>query len=143
MSRENELVWIDGKVVPMTEARLPVEDRGFQFADGIYEVIRLYDGKPFTLRPHLDRLARSAEAISIALPLSTEALAGEITKLVARSAVRDGMVYLQVTRGVAPRNHLYPKQPKPTVLFYARSLPPPHALGAGGGIKRLALPAER
>src|SRR5579864_7937375 len=99
----SELIWLNGEVMPMSDARISVEDRGFQFADGVYEVIRIYNGKTFTLAEHLARLARSAEAIRIGLPISTEGLAGEIKKLIAASAIREGMVYLQLTRGVGQR----------------------------------------
>jgi len=139
----DEKIWINGEIIPMADARIGVEDRGFQFADGVYEVIRIYNGKTFTLAEHLARLARSAEAIRIGLPISTEALASEIRKLIAASAVREGMIYLQLTRGVAERNHLIPADAKPTLLFYARPLPPQPIPGHGEGVKLLALPDER
>src|SRR5437870_5125357 len=97
-----ELIWLNGETLPMGDARLGIEDRGFQFADGVYEVIRIYNGKPFTLVPHLERLWRSAVDIQLTPPLTTDALANEITKFIAHTAVREGMVYLQLTRGVAP-----------------------------------------
>src|SRR6185437_14418746 len=75
--------------------------------------------------------------------LDRATLAAEIRKLVARSNVRDGMVYLQLTRGVCPRNHLFPEQTKPTLLFYARPLPPPQLPGEGEGVRLLAVPDER
>ena len=73
-----DFIWLNGDILPMSEARLGVEDRGFQFADGVYEVIRLYDGRPFTLREHLDRLQRSAEGISLTVPLDRQKLTAEI-----------------------------------------------------------------
>ncbi|HSU67631.1 MAG TPA: D-amino acid aminotransferase [Tepidisphaeraceae bacterium] len=139
----SEWIWINGEIVAMAEARLGIEDRGFQFADGVYEVIKLYEGKPFTLEPHLERLDRSAAGIELKLPTSRAALAPEIAKLVARSGVRDGMVYLQLTRGVAPRNHLFPETQKPTLLFYARPMPSPQLPGEGEGVKLLALEDDR
>src|SRR5687768_16542916 len=114
----NELIWLNGEVLPMSEARIGVEDRGYQFADGVYEVIRLYDGRPFTLREHLERLERSAADVSIKLATSASQLKSEIERFLPRAGVRDGMVYLQVTRGCAPRNHVFPEQCKPMVLFY-------------------------
>jgi D-alanine transaminase len=139
----SEWIWINGEIVPMGEARIDVEDRGFQFADGVYEVIRLYDGKPFTLAPHLERLERSAQGIDMNLPIDRAALSIEIGKLVSRSGVREGMVYLQLTRGVSPRNHLFPSPQKPTLLFYARPLPAPQLPGQGEGVKLLALEDDR
>src|SRR5690242_8515717 len=115
----SEMIWLNGEVIPLGEARVGVEDRGYQFADGVYEVIRLYDGKPFTLDPHLERLERSAAGIDLAIPLDRAALAGEIRKLLSRTDVKNGMVYLQLTRGVSKRNHIFPSSPKPTLLFYA------------------------
>src|SRR5438105_11192863 len=139
----NELIWINGEIVPITEARIGVEDRGFQFADGVYEVIRLYNGKPFTLAEHMERLSKSAAALQLPMPLDVAALTAEIQKLLAKSPVKSGMIYLQLTRGPSHRNHVYPKQCKPTLLFYARSVPPPQIPGQGEGIKLLPVPDER
>jgi len=120
-----ELIWINGAISPLADATIPVEERGFQFADGVYEVIRVYDGVTFTLAEHLDRLVKSAEGIRLSLPISLENLTEEIQSLIERSSLRDGMIYLQLTRGAAPRNHVFPKNPKPTLLFYVRQLPRP------------------
>src|SRR5665213_2225040 len=138
-----EWIWFNGEILPFSQARIGVEDRGFQFADGVYEVVRLYDGRPFTLFEHLERLARSAAAIEIPMPLATDALAIEIGRLIDKSAVRDGMVYLQLTRGCSPRNHVIPDQPRPTLLFYVRPLPPVPAPGTGAGAKLMAVADER
>jgi D-alanine transaminase len=139
----NELIWINGVVSPLAEARVGVEDRGYQFADGVYEVIRLYDGRPFTLREHLERLERSAAGIRMNLGTDAHALAAEITRFIPRTGVRDGMIYLQATRGCSARNHLFPKDCQPTLLFYARRLPPVDAPGEGGGAKLRTVPDER
>jgi D-alanine transaminase len=137
-----EWIWLNGEIVPLSEARIDVEDRGFQFADGVYEVVRIYNGKPFTLDRHLQRLEKSASGIQLPVPVDAAALTAEIGKLLARSGVREGMIYLQLTRGPAPRNHIFP-QSKPTLLFYARPLPPAGAPGDGEGVKLLAVPDER
>jgi D-alanine transaminase len=139
----SESIWMNGETMPMSDARIGVEDRGFQFADGVYEVVKLYRGRPFTLDAHLQRLERSALGIDLALPIDSAALAGEITKFATRSGVREGMVYLQLTRGVAPRNHLFPAQPKPTLLFYVRPIAPPQLPGEGEGIRLLAVEDDR
>jgi D-alanine transaminase len=136
-------IWINGEIIPMADARIGVEDRGFQFADGVYEVIRLYGRKPFTLDQHLDRLSQSAQGIELPVPLNRPTLASEIAKLIAKSDVGDGMIYLQLTRGAAPRNHLFPENAKPTLLFYARPLPPPQLPGEGEGVKLVAVPDDR
>jgi D-alanine transaminase len=137
-----EWIWLNGEILPLADARISVEDRGFQFADGVYEVIRLYDGKPFTLAQHLKRLTQSANGIQLSLPMETGILATEITKLIGRSGIREGMIYLQLTRGVADRNHIFPAS-KPTLLFYARALPPTLEPGTGEGVKLLTVPDER
>lgn len=139
----NEWIWLNGEVIPMAEARVGVEDRGYQFADGVYEVIRLYNGNPFTLDEHLDRLERSAAGIELTVPQARPALASEIRKLVQKSGVKAGMVYLQLTRGVSKRNHVFSPHAGPTLLFYARALPPPQLPGEGEGIKLLAVEDDR
>src|SRR5215211_2129774 len=111
-----ELIWLNGEAMPMSEARIGVEDRGYQFADGVYEVIRLYGGRPFTLTEHLERLERSAAGIRLAMPLSPAALEAEVRKFVPQSGVGEGMVYMQLTRGVAPRNHVWRKDAGTTLL---------------------------
>jgi D-alanine transaminase len=139
----NELIWINGVVSPLAEAKVGVEDRGYQFADGVYEVIRLYDGRPFTLREHLERLEKSAAGIRMSLPMSAAALAKEVLQFVPGTNVRDGMVYLQATRGCAPRNHVFPKNARPSVLFYVRHLAPLDAPGEGDGAALFTVPDER
>lgn len=139
----NELIWINGVVSPLSDARVGVEDRGYQFADGVYEVIRLYDGRPFTLREHLARLQRSADGIQMKLAMEVDAIAAEVLRFIPRTPVRDGMIYLQATRGCAARNHLFPKNCPPTLLFYARHLAALPAPGEGEGAKLHTVPDER
>jgi len=145
----SELVWLNGEILPMADARIGVEDRGFQFADGVYEVVRLYGGRAFTFKEHLDRLERSAEGIKLALPISRPDLEAGLLKLVERSGVQEGMIYLQATRGVAPRNHVFPKPVaggvagNGTVVAYCRPLPPVDGPGQGAGAKLLPVADER
>src|SRR3954465_6385327 len=103
-----ELIWINGEIIPFADARISPEDRGFQFADGVYEVVRLYTGRPFTLDEHLARLERSAAELKLTLPIPAAPLKSEIARLIEQSGVGDGMIYLQLTRGHAPRNHRFP-----------------------------------
>ena len=137
-----ESVWLNGEITPFDQAHVSIEDRGFQFADGVYEVIRLYGGKPFALDAHLQRLEKSAAGIQLAVPINSAHLKSEITKFLVRFPVPDGMIYLQVTRGTAPRNHAFPDT-KPTLLFYTRPLPPLPDEPSRQGIKLLSLPDER
>jgi D-alanine transaminase len=139
----NEWIWIDGEIIRMADARIGVEDRGFQFADGVYEVIKLYQGRPFTLDAHLQRLERSACGIEMSVPIDRATLSSEIGKLVSRSNVKDGMIYLQLTRGEAPRNHLFPATQRATLLFYARPIPNPQLPGTGEGVRLLPLEDDR
>ena len=138
-----ELIWINGEVKPLAEATIGIEDRGFQFADGVYEVVRIYDGRAFALTEHLERLSRSAGGIQLALPMKLEQLASEIEQFVARVGIRDAMVYLQLTRGVASRNHAFPAHAHATLLFYVRELPPVATPGAAPGTKLITVPDER
>ncbi|MEO6435277.1 MAG: D-amino acid aminotransferase [Tepidisphaeraceae bacterium] len=138
-----QLIWFNGEVLPLSQARVGVEDRGFQFADGVYEVLRLYNGRPFTLREHMERLGRSCEGIKLALPINPVAVGEAIREFIPRNGVRDGIIYLQATRGVAPRNHVFPKQSSSTLLFYAKPLPPVNEPGEGEGIKLLAVEDDR
>jgi len=140
----SEWIWINGEIIPMSEARIGVEDRGYQFADGVYEVIKLYRGKAFTLDPHLQRLERSAAGIDLPVPLDRKQMAAEIMKLATRSGLRDEAVYLQLTRGVAsPRNHIFPKTLKPTLLFYALPCVSPQKPGEGEGARLIAFEDDR
>jgi len=138
-----QLVYFNGAIVPMSQAQVGVEDRGFQFADGIYEVVRFYNGRTFTLREHMERLQRSADGIGMALPMSIEKIGEAIVDFIPRCGVREGTIYLQATRGVAPRNHVFPKTPTSTLLFYAKPLAPQNEPGQGEGVKLLAVEDER
>jgi D-alanine transaminase len=117
-----ELIWLNGEIIAMSQARISPEDRGFQFADGVYEVIRLYGGKPFTLEEHLQRLEKSAAGIELAVPKPRAELKSEILRFIKQTAAGEGMIYLQLTRGQAPRNHLFPPSLGGTLLFYAKPL---------------------
>lgn len=138
----SELIWMNGEIMLLADARIGVEDRGFQFADGVYEVIRLYNGKPFAMEAHLQRLQKSAGGIQLALPIDISDLGKEIGRFLARAPMRDGMIYLQLTRGEAPRNHAFSAS-KPTLLFYARALPPLADPNSGEGVKLLSVADER
>ncbi|HEX8521623.1 MAG TPA: D-amino acid aminotransferase [Tepidisphaeraceae bacterium] len=135
-------VWINGQVVPRNQAHLDIEDRGYQFADGVYEVIRVYNNKPFTLDEHLQRLECSASGIKLTVP-HRERLADEIRAFITSSRLSDAYLYLQLTRGVSPRNHRFPEQQNPNVLFYIVPLPPAPIPEETDGTKLLALTDER
>jgi D-alanine transaminase len=138
-----EMIWINGEVIPLADARVGVEDRGFQFADGVYETLRLYDGKPFAIDRHLDRLQLSCNGIGLELPIDVDDLKEQMLRLARASEVADGFLYLQLTRGNAARNHLFPHSANPTLLFYVRPIPPVAPIGSGPGHSLLSVPDER
>ncbi len=136
-------VWINGEIMPLADARIGVEDRGFQFGDGVYEVIRLYDGRPFALGDHLRRLWNSAVDIQLTPPLTPNLLAAEVGKLLARSDVGDAQLYMQLTRGVAPRDHVFPETVEPTLLFYLQPTRTAAKPGEGPGVQLLPVADDR
>mgnify|MGYP000215213550 CR=1 FL=1 len=138
----SELIWLNGQVMPLSDARIGVEDRGYQFADGVYEVVRFYGGKLFTLTQHMDRLERSAAGISLPMALPKSELIDQINRFLPRTGLKEGMIYLQMTRGCSPRNHAFPEC-KGTLLFYARELPPVPEPGAAPGLTLISVLDER
>lgn len=111
--------------MPLAEAKVPVLDRGFIFGDGVYEVVPVYSNVPFRLDEHLARLERSLAAVGIRNPYTREQWRGFIAGLVARQSFEDQAVYFQVTRGVAKRDHAFPKDAQPTVFMMSNPLVPP------------------
>jgi len=113
-------VYLNGVYLPLEEARVPVLDRGFLFADGVYEVIPVYHGRPFRLLEHMERLDTSLEAIRMDNPLPPSLWEEIFARLTAAAPEQDQTIYLQVTRGVdQTRNHLLPRGIAPTVLVMA------------------------
>jgi D-alanine transaminase len=123
------LVFLNGEFLPITEAKVSVLDRGFVFGDGVYEVVPVYSKVPFRLEEHLARLERSLAAVGIRNPYTREQWRGFIAGVVERQSFEDQAVYFQVTRGVAKRDHAFPKNAEPTVFMMSNPLvPPPAAL---------------
>lgn len=132
----SRIAYVNGRYVPHAEAAVHIEDRGYQFADGVYEVILLHRGKMVGEKGHLDRLDHSLSELRIDWPLSRRAL-GVITREVARrNRIRDGIIYIQITRGVAKRDHPFPDDPKIALVVTARRAPPidKEALRQGVGV---------
>ncbi len=119
------MIYLNGEWMPIEQAKVPVLDRGFIFGDGVYEVIPSYSGHPFRLREHLLRLQSSLDGVRIANPYSLERWDGLVREIIARNPWEDQGVYLQVTRGVAPRDHAFPKGVKPTVFMMSNPLVTP------------------
>ena len=118
------VAFINGAFVPLAEAKVSIEDRGFQFGDGIYEVIRTYHGRPFSLDAHLARLDRSARALNLTQPYSRADWTQHVLEGIKRAAYPEAKVYLQITRGVAPRDHAYSDDATPTVVMTVREFHP-------------------
>src|SRR5215475_12458990 len=117
------IAYVNGRYRPYREAAVHIEDRGYQFADGVYEVCEVRDGRLIDERRHMDRLVRSLGELRIAMPLSRAALSAVLRETVRRNRVRDGIVYLQITRGVARRDHAFPSAgTQPSVVVTARGL---------------------
>lgn len=108
--------------MPLADARVPVEDRGYQFADGVYEVIRTYHGVPFQLDAHLLRLERSAQAIALTLPFSASDWRAYVREGIRLAGYPECKVYIQLTRGVAPRDHSFPPHIPPTAVMTVRPM---------------------
>jgi len=119
------IAYVNDRFVPLAEATVHIEDRGFQFADGVYEVVACFGGAFLDLAPHLARLQRSLDAVSIPMPCEQEALIALLQQVYARNPFQDAMIYIQVTRGVAARAHLVNKNLTPTLVITARKLPQP------------------
>jgi D-alanine transaminase len=120
----SRVAYVNGTYRPHGEATVHVEDRGFQFADGVYEVWSIFDGRMADFDPHMTRLHRSLNELRIPIPMSREALTQVLKETVRRNRVRNGIVYLQVTRGTARRDHPFPAEgTPPSVIVTARSIP--------------------
>lgn len=120
----SRVAYVNGQYRPHGQAVVHVEDRGFQFADGVYEVWSVFDGRLADFDGHMTRLHRSLNELRIPIPMTREALARVLNETVRRNRVREGLVYLQVTRGTARRDHPFPPEDTaPSVIVTARSLP--------------------
>src|SRR3954449_4342280 len=117
----SRIAYVSGAYVPHRQAAVHIEDRGYQFADGVYEVIAVRGGKLLDADPHLRRLHRSLDELRIPPPIGDAALRTVLREVVRRNGVEAGIVYLQITRGVAPRDHAFPKSANPTLVVTSRA----------------------
>jgi D-alanine transaminase len=119
----SRIAYVNGRYLPMRDAAVHVEDRGYQFGDGVYEVCEVRGGRLIDERRHLDRLKRSLAELRIRLPMSPAALGIVLREVIAKNRIGYGIVYLQVTRGVARRDHAFPApEVPPSVVVTARAL---------------------
>jgi D-alanine transaminase len=118
----SRIAYVNGRYLPRGQAKVSVEDRGYQFADGVYEVCEVRGGQPVDEERHMARLARSLRELRLAQPMSLAALAVVVRETIRRNRVRDGIVYLQVTRGMARRDFPFPPEDtKSSLVVMARS----------------------
>jgi len=136
--------YVNGRYVPHREAAVHVEDRGYQFADGVYEVVCLQHGAVIDEDPHLDRLERSLNELRIAMPMSRRAYKHITRELARRNGVKDGIVYTQITRGVARRDHVFPAAgTPPSIVMTSRRIKPQDPKVMREGIAVISLPDIR
>ncbi|KAA2215196.1 D-amino-acid transaminase [Teichococcus oryzae] len=131
----SRIAYVNGRYLPQREASVNIEDRGYQFGDGIYEVVHLYKGRFIDEKRHLDRLERSLGEIRLPMPMSREALLHVLHEVARRNRVTEGLLYMQVTRGVARRDHAFPQMPVPPafVVTVKRIKPYPSSIETWGG----------
>ncbi|PWK09039.1 D-amino-acid transaminase [Tumebacillus permanentifrigoris] len=115
------LAFFNGEFLPTDSLVIPIDERGHQFGDGVYEVIKIYDGTPFLMREHLVRLENSAKAIRLEMPYSIERFEELIQEGLTRAQLRDAQVYVQITRGIATRLHSFPDVPPSTSMTFRPS----------------------
>ncbi|QPD06124.1 MAG: D-alanine aminotransferase [Candidatus Nitrospira kreftii] len=118
----SDVAFINGRFIPWQDATVSIDDRGFQFGDAVYEVIRTYRGVPFQLAAHLARLERSAKALFISQPYSRAQWMQWISQGLSLAGYQEAKIYIQITRGVAPREHTFPSESCPTVAMTIKEL---------------------
>lgn len=139
----SRIAYVSGAYVPHRQAAVHIEDRGYQFADGVYEVIAVRGGKLLDEEPHLRRMHRSLDQLRIPAPIGDAALRIVFREVVRRNGVTTGTVYLQITRGVAPREHAFPKSVKSALVTTARASRLPDARLWNDGIAVITIPDIR
>lgn len=136
-------VYLNGRFVPYDSAAVPLEDRGLQFSESIYEVVRVYRGRPFEMDRHMGRFRASAQAIGLDLGSRIEELESGVARLVERSGLQDAAIYIQATSGAAPRAHLRPSGLEPTVLAMVGPIAPLPRRIVEEGLSAITVPDDR
>ncbi len=136
-------VYVNGAYLPEEEAKISVFDRGFLFADGVYEVTSVIEGKMIDFPGHLARLHRSLGELDMPAPATDAEIEAIHRELIARNGVQEGMVYLQVTRGTADRDFAYPAEPKPSLVMFTQAKPLADTPAARDGIRVISVPDIR
>jgi D-alanine transaminase len=140
----SRIAYVNGRYLPQVDALVNVEDRGYQLADGVYEVIAVSNGRLVDCSAHMDRLERSLQGLQIRIPFKPDIIVLTMERIVRRNHVRNGLVYLQITRGVAPRNHAFPSvQPRPSLVITANHKKPPSDDAVARGARVVIVPESR
>ena len=140
---DDSIVYLNGEYVRLGDAKVSVLDRGFIFGDGVYEVVPVYGGKPFRMEHHLARLFRSLTAIHIESPLQREDFERIVSELISLFGPGNCIVYLQITRGVAKRDHAYTKGVEPTIFAMVSPFNRPDARFREQGLTTIGIPDQR
>ena len=135
--------YVNGRYLPHQDASVHIEDRGYQFADGVYEVVPVASGILVDENLHLDRLERSLDELAIAMPMSRRAIKLVSAELMRRNRLTNGFVYMQVTRGVAPRDHNFPLGVRPAIVMTTRQMAPADPKRLAEGASVITLPDIR
>jgi D-alanine transaminase len=140
----SRIAYVNGRYLPQRDASVNIEDRGYQFADGIYEVITLQAGRFIDEALHFDRLDRSLREINLPVPMKRASLRTVLQEVARRNRVRDGLLYMQVTRGVARRDHAFPKKPIPPALVVTVRHSPPYPKNVDAwSVRAITYPDQR
>jgi D-alanine transaminase len=139
----SRVAYVDGQYLPHRSAAVHIEDRGYQFADGVYEVMAVVGGFLLDEGPHLMRLARSLAELQIPAPMSNAALRIVMREVIRRNGVHNGIVYVQITRGVAARDHAFPKAAGPVLVVTSRRKRPADPRAVNDGVAVITIPDIR
>lgn len=131
---ETQFVLYDDKIVDRDQVSIDMEDRGYNFGDGIYEVVYIYGGKPFSMKEHYARFADSAAKLEMKLPYTIETMTELSERLIEKNKIHNGIIYIQMTRGASSRNHLYEREAACLITGFARKMDPPE-MAQQNGIK--------
>ena len=138
-----ELAWVNGEITDLFDAKVPFMDHGYLFGYGVYEALKVYNGQPFCVEEHMDRFERSMKEIRIKPELSREDTIKIIYDLVAKSEFQDAFIYLQITRGVGPRNNPSLPKAKPTLSMFVAYLSPIPDSFRQNGVKAVIVKDDR
>ncbi|MEL1133853.1 D-amino acid aminotransferase [Desulfitobacterium sp. THU1] len=143
MIESTGIAWVDGKITSMEEARIPFLDRGYFFGDGVYEAVKVIEGKLFALEEHLERFERSMKEIRITPPKTKAEFTDIIRECIEKAGIPNAMVYLQVTRGVGPRMHAFLPQGEPMVTLFVAPMDSLEESVRVAGVSCITVPDER